>query len=1812
MSGTDAPENGVTIGECTDRLGSITFNSASTATWQVENALYSSEVVDNYHASNGKALKAGSDYLYIKIELKDGAKFKTGDRVNVCGYNSWIISSSADDSKRGDISAALETGTDKDNYKVGSVRIPVGIETSTIYLSRANSSSTGVASIDITRVTGNVVGPDAKNISWTGKTADAYSAAYELAKNTEYKFEFDVDNDGKTDPWFSWVIMASESESNLNPGDDYFSLRPDNYVYERWSGNSLNTLALVGGALDWETFKRDINGAHVTAKVSFDGTNMFVYQVIENNGRTYTYYYPYTLSSAKDKVYLRVGVDQSQLTHFAASVVGALKLYTYVRNISEEVKPEMGSIVMTNQQGVTILEGSTVGRGTIVRLTATANSGYVFDHWSNGSKEYYREFEVGSNRDTEAHNFSAYFKSLADFETNWTLKNTSGQLYDSKGTAWFGSGPCNSSTFTNEWDGAYDASGNELATTKGLLFNNNVRLNNYILLQAPYGEISKGAIKIPVVAGEVVTINAKGSRTVGLKLENAGVSDISTSTTANNYSFVAVTTGYITVSLADYTDGRTVSINSISKTAVRDFTFADGTSVPAQPGCVGYINAPKGTTELQQQIVDLSTFTWTSSNPADVSVDPSTGAIIINNSFNGSVQITATMNEVKENGTVTLPAVAKSYTLTTSTNTMKFANEAVNVILDESSIATYWQSVTWTDPNNIPEGDINYTVVSTTAKKAEVTSDDNGDGSWNVTIFGKGVTVIKATCGALSATYKITSAGFVFDNNGVDVYDFAGYYQQAISGATYTIAHKYGAIASTNIGVNSDGSLTNLPSYDDNKGGAIVVEATANVNGETKKASYVLTIPYKKYVWNFYKQGLTGDNYNQVLAQTTDGADGNKYHFVFGDLLQNVRCPGSAPEQPATGTIPNDGSGEFPGQYAIDAIINDAINVGQKTNLQKMLQWRTDQDLESVKNDANDPHNYFNYTYKTLEHQYKNSKKPISYSNEALFSYVNAVNGNNARIISDTQGLVFSCSANKFGINDNHTGTVQDYTEQDRAVLLRGYSSFTVPHVTEGHYIKIHWYRHAPNAGDQFYVTNAKDLDGKTINPKDKLRFTSAHYTHHNWEGSLILQAASTGDVTITIANANWTELYRIEVTDTYESDMKLAETHIWKPEGGTPYGGTKTAFERDINDPSIYNRTRLDDSSGDFGESVVQKLVSRVQTHAKGGALIESPAELYFTGYAAQNNTWNGWMNNNVQVVFEGTASCDVRNDDENGISNILPTEYIRVGAALDYPMFPLRNIKGVGTIKLIARTITGFDGEPHYTLNKQVAYVPVGEYSVQEYPYTWDFTKYNTGKKNAYSTSGSDYKTIDKYATSQNAANHYGSYADDLKMAANAAQDVNSGYAYIEGHKAPVSAQRNKRFFAQGAQLALGDGDCHTILEAEGLRINLNAVNDANNGAVYFTKNGDETTLVVNGTITVPEVDKGMYVFVRSAAKPTSVTGATEVTSNVIKNEVVNYQGGFDNGASVTLKQADIPENVWVYLQETEGLNDVVITPAGAVEGIGVTKYFKKMVQFENTDRASYTTDSRHERIDYQNTGFFTKHDLKAYIASDPDLDLDAENQMDRENGTTAIQEVTVVPSSTEDQTSRRGILLCDNVEESTCTARPLLPLFVPACNIVNDNISSNRLIAAIGCDKNGVDDGSCAVTAATETTFNYVITNSYYNWDWTEKKKKEVAGAIDSFLQNISFVILREAGNVRPNSAYLSITVPEFKPKNEVKQLYLYVGERLEEDATTISNVYAADAIESAEPAEVYTITGVKLQGIPAKKGVYVVNGKKVFIK
>ena len=402
--------------------------------------------------------------------------------------------------------------------------------------------------------------------------------------------------------------------------------------------------------------------------------------------------------------------------------------------------------------------------------------------------------------------------------------------------------------------------------------------------------------------------------------------------------------------------------------------------------------------------------------------------------------------------------------------------------------------------------------------------------------------------------------------------------------------------------------------------------------------------------------------------------------------------------------------------------------------------------------------------------------------------------------------------------------------------------------------------------------------------------------------------------------------------------------------------------------------------------------------------------------------------------------------NFNDNDVEVTMPSW--KSGGGVTYVDLKLKVNGGTGNI-LVTQDICY--GDDKYVLDRSETYLAVGKRKQQTYPYTWDFTDYNMDKASDKTVSHLSQTTGGAYGSwKDNALNVYTSVASPSRL---------SGYNV------------DKPLFANGSQLTYSTT---TIRETEGLGVTLPGTGADYNGKVSL--DGTSLSFAKGSTLTIPNVDADMYVFVKADNAPT-VTNATLKTPESV---------------------ATLPSDVYCYNVATTGDVALSFPNDTKVEKIGVTNIFKAI-------SGMATSESRDCAIDYSQTGVFTSMGLKTYIATQY---ADGTGDM----GTLNLHEVTAINGNT-------GLLVYKNLANGqTIETQKSFPLFVPAINITPSN-NKGILTAHV---QSGTVLGSDA------STLRYVFTNKYYHHGSSEQQTGDYL-----------FYRVEQSGTLAANKAYLELS-------------------------------------------------------------------------
>lgn len=451
MSGTDAPTNGNSIGESTNWQGTITFNSTDDSkSWSVESASYRDGVDNNYKAEGENGLKAGYNALYIKIELTGGKTFKSGDVITICGYNSWKIGTSQ--SSLTNISGGLNTGNAKNDYAVASVTIPKGIESSTIYLARAQGSSTGIASFDVKRPSSA-----SYTVTWTNtRPSDALDAWFTLGDSeTQYretqtnvpagtKVVYHANDAGS--PGYAingWRENGTTGNTGwLKYGNTYTieAISSNLDIVAEWQGVHYFDAAVTGTGGSAIVYTNSETKANISGQKVMNWTTSATWEAIPNAGYEFTQWEDGNTSNPRTE---SVSYEfNHHTTHTATFQVASGTYHITITKNGPGNDVCDATFSYTDNEGVvhSDLREADVPAGASLTFTSTVSGNYLMNCWNiDGVNKYSNSVSgvVVSKNMTVNANFTVgyvYTSSVPEGNGSISMHNDGGNYYFNSGT----------------------------------------------------------------------------------------------------------------------------------------------------------------------------------------------------------------------------------------------------------------------------------------------------------------------------------------------------------------------------------------------------------------------------------------------------------------------------------------------------------------------------------------------------------------------------------------------------------------------------------------------------------------------------------------------------------------------------------------------------------------------------------------------------------------------------------------------------------------------------------------------------------------------------------------------------------------------------------------------------------------------------------------------------------------------------------------------------------------------------------------------------------------------------------------------------------------------------------------------------------------------------------------------------------------------------------------------------------------------------------------------------------------------------------
>lgn len=818
--------------------------------------------------------------------------------------------------------------------------------------------------------------------------------------------------------------------------------------------------------------------------------------------------------------------------------------------------------------------------------------------------------------------------------------------------------------------------------------------------------------------------------------------------------------------------------------------------------------------------------------------------------------------------------------------------------------------------------------------------------------------------------------------------------------------------------------------------------------------------------------------------------------------------------------------------------------------------------------------------------RYDTKSKALDYINVPVLTNALEVNGDNARYIGTTAGLLFDADVSAFGTNtsvqnneykseslgdgvgkvykkvngnwveqtssadiDNALRTLLNLNASDAVdpcynVTMENGTSMTIPNLKEGQYVRIKWSRYSRNQGDRVGLSNLKDLNGTLISgslstdPGHIDIGAGGNVDYTGGTGYHEFRVAADGDVTITLEQNGWANIYEIDVANEFiPTDLRLMHPETW----GTYDDGTPKELS--------------------WSE------VATTHVRKKGtGEAISQTLSTQFGGTHSQSNTAVTYS------IKDGSHTGTLSSSN----SSVSDSKTLNVSAG---------STGGHGRFTLVQEgRVTSLDNTNiRYLLDRNEYEIKVYEYDYGQkpYPWTWNMENMSTATATALSTDNS----------LTDGSNNYKTWKSDV-----------TGKYQLTLEPENVISWSTKSTI-DGSQTAISELDGLGIRPADITKTNTIVLGSNNTGIELPSSQNEEI-------ITVPSVPNFHTAYIRVKKGSSGIVTAKYTSAGIINDQeltMVSDDGTYtvykaEGGGKVSDGNAHIID---FYLKDATVLQAAVSKDDKTVTAAG------------------YATEAREYPLDFTLANTFGVNNglsganQKAYIVTG----VDGEN--------VTLQEVSYLPTGA-------GVMMGSGVTSGSTE----WPLFTTDVNRTTDvatnavvrtedgsgvsyttvDMSANKLIGVI-TDPESRENVDQTTVVGGDTYYNYMLSAGGYvlkrtNDIWTVDMNDEI-NAVGFYLvikegTRLSTGGTSPGGKPNKNSAYLQLEEELAvhqgiaTPSGARPYFLLDFGD----DATGLQQATTASSKKYGQNDAYYTLQGIRVD--KPGKGLYLLNGKKVYVK
>ncbi len=764
-------------------------------------------------------------------------------------------------------------------------------------------------------------------------------------------------------------------------------------------------------------------------------------------------------------------------------------------------------------------------------------------------------------------------------------------------------------------------------------------------------------------------------------------------------------------------------------------------------------------------------------------------------------------------------------------------------------------------------------------------------------------------------------------------------------------------------------------------------------------------------------------------------------------------------------------------------------------------------------------------------------------------------------MIAETDGLQFYAPEKKFGVynESDETGYASD-----RFVALGVGAEVVIPHSyfeTHTHpRVRVKMGRYGGTSGSNaeidLTIINAKDALGKTITGEGTYVIGGSAWWGDKGDkhqrGEYHFQISDKNqDFKIIVNAGQFLKLYTIEV---YDSETMLTENQVL----GTSY--------------QLLNRGGTLGNNGASGDYYLHY-------YGKGE---RSSVYTNNTNKTTDHPDWEYWPT--------GTVSCS----SSDFVTNSDGTKHTYTSKIGQFGTFRIR--------------LECYTFANNYCTDYAERTMSVGYIESKNYPYTWDFmdvSSYADGAGRMGGNSGNspygeaDYRVYNRWSHNFLWTNNSGTYGQRLSKDA-------GGYDVL---------------FCAGSQLWYGT----TIIpELAGL-----GFSTSNNNSVM-----NETLQILTGTQGV-KIDQGNISWwcYRIAVPNVPESGALYVRVHPERSDD-KYNAGYSYGDYVKEQKTssgdvivqgnyEIPfsstdqSNVSKTINTTDGTNDIIyVVPGNEISASkNITLYFngvtiKKIAVStdpKQVNKYGWATESREHDIDPALTSYMTGQDFRTFLVTSANYNTNTVTLTRIDNQNYLMPDAQNDEGDADDATYFKNACIIQNYAGSAVNIlNGGFHLFVPdmhESDVVSGDVARKPIYdTSSSLMKAQLTSGTVAQKESGNA--NFAFTYGYYDADYNSGEA--YSGATEKDGGQAFYRIDKYGASSTGHQGYLSISNPFAAARFTI----VFADDEGDNQSVGIVNNKVNKA--ESESTQYYNLNGQQLNGQPTRQGLYVVNGKKIYVK